>query len=135
MYLKCSATVDSEPKWKPLNGHCLCFHQTFKLREMWLQGMAIVWKVHSHFNIIQISKSVHMRFVADNWQWNGGVFFMVLLFFPPVSIIPPTHYPRFYLHLPEEPVCLGFCVFVWVCVCLCVGFVMCGCFGNVYTVF
>ena len=35
-------------------------------------------------------------------------------------------------------VCVGVCVFVWawVCeyVCMCVGFVMCGCFGNIYTV-
>ena len=26
------------------------------------------------------------------------------------------------------------CVFVCVCVRVCVGFVMCGCFGNMYTV-
>jgi hypothetical protein len=32
--------------------------------------------------------------------------------------------------------CGGFILFcnVWVCVCVCVGFVMCGCFGNMYTV-
>ena len=35
---------------------------------------------------------------------------------------------------------VGVCAFVWVCVCVCVcvfvcvGFVMCGCFGNTYTV-
>ena len=27
-----------------------------------------------------------------------------------------------------------FVMFVCVCVCVCVGFVMCGCFGNMYTV-
>ena len=33
--------------------------------------------------------------------------------------------------------CGGFILFcnVWVCVCAFVGFVMCGCFGNMYTVF
>ena len=37
-------------------------------------------------------------------------------------------------------VCVGFvmcgCVYVWVCnvwVCVCVGFLMCGCFGNMCT--
>jgi hypothetical protein len=32
--------------------------------------------------------------------------------------------------------CGGFILFrnVCVCVCVCVGFVMCGCFGNMYTV-
>ena len=30
--------------------------------------------------------------------------------------------------------CVRVCVFIYVCACMFVGFVMCGCCGNVYTV-